>query len=41
MQRASIAGAQADIKAYTDLLNQENEGKGGHDVSNVNEAFIH
>ena len=40
-QRASVVGAQADIKAYSDLLNQENEGKGGHDAHNVNEAFIH
>lgn len=41
VSRPSIVGAQADIKAYNELLNQEDEGKGGHDVANVNEAFIH
>lgn len=41
MSRPSIVGAQADIKAYNELLNQEDEGKGSHAVHSVNEAFIH
>ena len=39
--RPSLIGAQADIKAYNDLLNQEDEGKGNHGAHSVNEAFIH